>query len=82
MNHPDERMGLLHTVFAAFNVDWRHDTLSLLPPVDRMGALALDALLGQMKTSYGGNWGQGWVTEVISPVLSKVMAMELSPWLF
>ena len=30
----------------------------------------------------GRKWDQGWVTEVISPVLSKVMALELSPWLF
>src|SRR4029079_13165819 len=30
----------------------------------------------------GDKWSQGWVTEVISPVLSKVMALELSTWLF
>jgi hypothetical protein len=30
----------------------------------------------------GGNWAQGWITEVVSPILSKVMALELSPWLF
>jgi len=30
----------------------------------------------------GDKWSQGWVTEAISPVLSKVMALELSPWLF
>ena len=42
--------------------------------------MALDALLGQ--TGEGDKWSQGWVTEVISPVLSKVMALELSPWLF
>jgi hypothetical protein len=54
--------------------------MALLPPGERMGALALDALLGQ--TGEGDKWSQGWVTEVISPVLSKVMALELSPWLF
>jgi hypothetical protein len=45
-----------------------------------MGALALDALLGQVGED--GKWNQNWVTEVISPVLSKVMALEMSPWLF
>ena len=77
----DVRMGLLHVVFAAFNADWRHSTMAYLDPIDRMGTLALDALLGQLGDKYG-NWSQGWVTEVISPVLSKVMALELSPWLF
>jgi len=42
--------------------------------------LALDALLGQFGEGNGRN--QGWVTEVVSPILSKVMALELSPWLF
>ena len=55
--------------------------MAYLDPIDRMGTLALDALLGQLGDKYG-NWSQGWVTEVISPVLSKVMALELSPWLF
>jgi len=55
--------------------------MAYLDPVDRMGTLALDALLGQLSAKYG-NWSQGWVTEVISPVLSKAMALELSPWLF
>jgi hypothetical protein len=80
-NHPDERMGLLHVVFAAFNVEWRHSTMAYLSPVDRMGTLSLDALLGQLNQSYG-NANQGWVTEVVSPILSKAMALELSPWLF
>ncbi|NJC98418.1 MAG: type IV secretory system conjugative DNA transfer family protein [Anaerolineae bacterium] len=79
-NHPGDGLGLLHVVFMAFNKEWRHDAMALLPPGDRMGALALDALLGQ--TGEGDKWSQGWVTEVISPVLSKVMALELSPWLF
>ena len=79
-NHPDAGLGLLHVVFMAFNKNWRHKAMALLPPGERMGALALDALLGQ--TGEGDKWSQGWVTEVISPVLSKVMALELSPWLF
>jgi hypothetical protein len=45
-----------------------------------MGALALDALLGQVGEE--DKKSQNWITEVISPVLSKVMALELSPWLF
>jgi hypothetical protein len=49
--------------------------------VERMGSLALDALLGQFSGN-GKKWDQGWVTEVISPVLSKVMHIQLSPWLF
>jgi hypothetical protein len=80
-HHPGARLGLLHVVFAAFNTDWRRNALAYLPPVERMNALALDALLGQFSQGYG-RWDQGWVTEVISPVLSKVMALELSPWLF
>ncbi len=78
--HPEAGLGLLHVVFMAFNKTWRHKAMALLPPGERMGALALDALLGQ--TGEGDKWSQGWVTEVISPVLSKVMALELSPWLF
>jgi hypothetical protein len=81
IHHPQARMGLLHVVFAAFNTEWRRNALAYLPPVERMNALALDALLGQFAQGYG-RWDQGWVTEVISPVLSKVMALELSPWLF
>ena len=79
-HHPEAGLGLLHVVFMAFNKNWRHQAMALLPPGERMGALALDALLGQ--TGEGDKWSQGWVTEVISPVLSKVMALELSPWLF
>jgi len=78
--HPEDGLGLLHVVFMAFNKEWRHKAMALLPPGERMGALALDALLGQ--TGEGDKWSQGWITEVISPVLSKVMALELSPWLF
>jgi len=80
LRYPGDGLGLLHVVFMAFNKEWRHDAMALLPPGDRMGALALDALLGQ--AGAGDKWSQGWVTEVISPVLSKVMALELSPWLF
>jgi hypothetical protein len=81
MHNPDHRMGLLHVVFAAFNGFWRHEAMVYLPPAERMGSLALDALLGQFGGE-GKKWDQGWITEVISPVLSKVMALELSPWLF
>lgn len=78
--HPEAGLGLLHVVFMAFNKEWRHTAMALLPPGDRMGALALDALLGQ--TGEDERKNQSWITEVISPVLSKVMALELSPWLF
>jgi hypothetical protein len=81
MKHPNRCMGLLHVVFAAFNTGWRHSALAYLDPVDRMGALALDALLGQLSRE-PGSWSQKWATEVVSPVLSKAMALELSPWLF
>lgn len=81
IQHPDRCMGLLHVVFAAFNTGWRHSAMAYLDPVDRIGALALDALLGQLSKGSGG-WSQKWATEVISPVLSKAMALELSPWLF
>ncbi len=74
-------MSRLHTVFAAFNVKWRHHTLSYLTPAERLGSLALDALLGQTSTE-PDSWSQKWATEVVSPVLSKAMALELSPWLF
>ncbi len=80
-HHPDDGLGLLHMVFMAFNVEWRHKALALLPPGERMGALALDSLLGQTGEE-GGKWSQRWVTEVVSPILSKVMALEMSPWLF
>jgi hypothetical protein len=79
-HHPEDGLGLLHVVFMAFNKDWRHKAMGLLPPGDRMGALALDALLGQVGDE--DKKSQSWITEVISPVLSKVMALELSPWLF
>ena len=79
-HHSNEGLGLLHVVFMAFNKEWRHTAMALLPPGDRMGALALDALLGQ--TGEDDRKNQSWITEVISPVLSKVMALELSPWLF
>jgi hypothetical protein len=81
MRYPEERLGLLHVVFAAFNTEWRHTALALLDPVDRMGALALDALLGQSGGD-GRGWRRSWTTEVVSPILSKVMALELSDWLF
>jgi hypothetical protein len=79
-HHPEAGLGLLHIVFMAFNKRWRHTAMALLPPGERMGALALDALLGQIGEE--DKKSQSWITEVISPVLSKVMALELSPWLF
>ena len=84
MQHPEFRMGLLHVVFAAFKQDWRHKTAELLSPVDRIGALALDALLGQTAKEDGSGYrnNPSWITEVVSPILSKAMALELSPWLF
>ena len=78
--HNLEKMGLLHVVFSAFNLEWRHAAMGFLAPADRLGSLALDALLGQYGTDGGRN--QNWVTEVVSPILSKVMALELAPWLF
>jgi len=78
--HNKEKMGLLHVVFSAFNVRWRHAAMGFLAPADRLGILALDALLGQFGEE--GSKNQSWVTEVVSPILSKVMALELSPWLF
>ncbi|MBK8420314.1 type IV secretion system DNA-binding domain-containing protein [Candidatus Villigracilis saccharophilus] len=79
-DHPDDGLGLLHVVFMAYNKHWRHTAIAALPPAERMSAIALDALLGQ--TGEEDKKSQSWITEVISPVLSKVMALELSPWLF
>lgn len=74
------KMGLLHVVFSAFNTTWRHAAMGFVDTKDRLGILALDALLGQFGEENSKN--QSWVTEVVSPILSKVMALELSPWLF
>lgn len=74
------KMGLIHTIFAAFNTTWRHDAFPNLKPYERMTSISLDALLGQMGTS--GRFEQAWVTEVVSPIISKVMNVELSAWLF
>jgi hypothetical protein len=74
-------LGLLHVVFSAYNKEWRHLAMNYIQGADRIGVLALDALLGQFGTD-DNNKGQGWITEVVSPILSKVMALELSPWLF
>ena len=79
--HPESSLGLLHVVFAAFNVGWRHEAMALLSPSERMGVLALDALLGQSEGN-NGSWQNKWTTEVVSPVLSKTMALELSEWLY
>jgi hypothetical protein len=75
-------LGLLHVVFSAYNKQWRHLAMNYIQGADRLGVLALDALLGQFGTDDNNNKGQGWITEVVSPILSKVMALELSPWLF
>src|SRR6266540_3153427 len=75
-------LGLLHVVFSAYNKEWRHIAMNYIQGADRLGVLALDALLGQFGTDDSKNKGQGWITEVVSPILSKVMALELSPWLF
>lgn len=83
LHNPSARMGLLHTVFLAFNPRWRHETaMQYLPPAERLGTMALDALLGQTTGENMNAAQQSWVTEVVSPVISKVMALELSPWLF
>src|SRR6266498_4298385 len=74
-------LGLLHVVFSAYNKEWRHNAMNYIQGADRIGVIALDALLGQFGTD-DNNKGQGWITEVVSPILSKVMALELSPWLF
>ncbi len=74
-------LGLLHVVFSAYNQKWRHIAMNYIQGADRLGVLALDALLGQFGTD-NNTRGQGWITEVVSPILSKVMALELSPWLF
>lgn len=79
-NNPDSQMGLIHVIFSAFNAEWRHLAMGYLPPAERFNSIGLDALLGQF--SENGRSDQGWITEVVSPVLSKVMALELSPWLF
>jgi len=71
-------LGLGHLVFIAFNRAWRHQAMGYLPPTERMGNLILEALLGQMD----GQNRITWITEVVSPIVSKVMALELSPWLF
>jgi len=74
----DAKLGLIHTVFMAYNRDFRDVAMQYLRPDERVGTLALNALLGQME----GAGNKSWLTEVISPVISKLMAMEMSPWLF
>ena len=76
--HPDAPMGLVHLVFLAFNTRWRRDALQYLRPAERASALSLDALLGQVVREGPSTW----VTEVVSPITSKIMSLELSPWLF
>jgi len=71
-------MGLLHVVFCRLNNDWRHDALQYLPPAERMGLWHWMPFWVNSETKAGNGTRVG-VTEVISPVLSKVMALELSP---
>lgn len=78
-NPAGPQLGLVHTIFAAFEPAWRHSVLPYLAPYDRMTSLSLDALLG---TKDDDSFNRTWVTEVISPVISKVNKLELSPWLF
>ncbi|HUF37834.1 MAG TPA: TraM recognition domain-containing protein [Anaerolineales bacterium] len=80
-HNPDRPMGLVHAVFAAYDRDWRAEALACLPEGSRLGAAALDALLGQNEDRVGARNHQ-WITEVVSPILSKLMSLELSPWLF
>ena len=80
-HNPEKCMGLVHAVFAAYDREWRAEALRLLPEGSRLGAAALDALLGQNEDRSGPRNHQ-WVTEVVSPILSKLMSLELSPWLF
>ena len=43
-------LGLLHVVFSAYNQQWRHIAMNYIQGADRLGVLALDALLGQFGT--------------------------------
>ena len=82
MSRPGQpQFGLIHTIFAAFEPDWRHQVLALQAPHERLTTLTLDALLGQTKED-PNKFNPSWVTEVISPVISKINTIELSPWLF
>lgn len=82
-HNPAQRLGLMHTVFLATNQQWRHEAFTYVSPHERIGGLALDMLLGQSDPSGGGGKAQqSWVTEVISPIVSKNMTFELSPWLY
>ena len=77
---PTAGMGLMHTIFAAYQPEWRAAARSLLAPEHHAGAEALEALLGH--DSSGGRPNRQWVTEVVSPIVSKLMALELAPWLY
>lgn len=81
MEHANQRLSLFHLVFAAFNTEWRDKATDYLPPASRMGSLALRALLGDYSGARGA-WQQSWITEVLSPIISKLMALEFAPWLF
>lgn len=77
--NPEAGMGLMHTVFAAYHPEWRAGARALLSGGQQAGAEALEVLLGQDPAS--GRANRQWVTEVVSPIVSKLMALELSPWL-
>ncbi len=79
-NHPEAALGLLHTVQAAYDPEWRQQVRELLLSSQQSGIDALEALLGQAGETNKGRNAQ-WVTEVMSPIISKLMALELSPWL-
>lgn len=80
-HNPDQRLGLMHTVFTAINQQWRHEAFTYVSPHERIGGLALDMLLGQLDSATSSKAQQSWVTEVISPIVSKTMTFELAPWL-
>ena len=72
------KMGLIHTIFAAFNPFWRHQAFEKMEPFERIMGVTLDKILGQTEDKIA----KTWVTEVVAPIISKVMNLELSPWLF
>ena len=79
-NHPEKgwacytlslRLSMINGGTMPFNTFHQWNVWVPSPLMPCWGSLALSK-----------KWDQGWVTEVISPVLSKVMKIELSPWLF
>lgn len=74
----EPKMGLIHTIYAAFNPYWRHQAFEKMEPYERIMGVTLDQILGQT----GETFQKSWVTEVVAPIISKLMNVELSPWLF